>query len=57
MFAKERPVNKPRSILDRSFRYEPSFSTDIRKTFERIRRERQEARDKVLPLHPQKKAG
>lgn len=47
----------PPSILDRSFRYEPSFSTDIRKTFERIRREQQQARDKVLPLHPQKKAG
>ncbi len=48
-------MNKPPSIFDRSFRYQPSFSTDIRKTFERIRRERQEMGDKVLPLHPQKK--
>jgi hypothetical protein len=49
-------MTKPRSILDRSFRYRPSFATDVRKTFERIRRERQEAREKVLPLHPLKKA-
>jgi len=29
-----------KSILDRSFRYVPSHATDVRKTFERIRRER-----------------
>jgi hypothetical protein len=29
-------------ILDRSFRYTPSFQTDVRETFERIRREREE---------------
>lgn len=45
-------MNKPRSILDRSFRYWPSYSTDIRRTFERIRREQQQAREKVVPLHP-----
>jgi hypothetical protein len=28
-------------ILDRSFRYVPSHATDIRKTFERIRREQE----------------
>jgi hypothetical protein len=28
-----------KSILDRSFRYTPSFETDLRKTFERIRLE------------------
>jgi len=45
-------MSKPPSILDRSFRYRPSFSTDVRKTFERIRRERQaEAEKKVLQLH------
>ncbi len=27
-------------ILDPSFRYRPSFATDLRKTFERVRRER-----------------
>ena len=48
-------MSKPRSILDRGFRYRPSFATDVRKTFERIRREQQEAHDKVLPLHPMKK--
>ena len=31
-------------ILDRSFRYTPSFQTDLRKTFERIRREREPER-------------
>jgi len=30
-----------KSILDRSFRYTKSVDTDIRKTFARIRRERQ----------------
>jgi hypothetical protein len=28
-----------KSILDPAFRYTPSYGTDIRKTFERIRRE------------------
>ena len=28
-------------ILDPTFRYYPSFATDVRKTFSRIRRERQ----------------
>jgi uncharacterized protein YeeX (DUF496 family) len=28
-------------ILDASFRYEPSFDTDVRRTFERIRRQQQ----------------
>lgn len=49
-------MSKPRSILDRSLRYRPSFATDVRKTFERIRRKQQEAREKVLPLHREKKA-
>lgn len=30
-----------KNILDRSFRYVPSLQTDVRKTFERIRRERE----------------
>ena len=29
-----------KSILDRTFRYTPSFETDLRKTFARIERER-----------------
>jgi hypothetical protein len=32
-----------KSILDPSFRYVPSASTDLRKTFSRIRREMQTA--------------
>jgi hypothetical protein len=28
-------------ILDSSFRYKPSFDTDVRRTFERVRRQQQ----------------
>jgi len=28
-------------ILDSSFRYKPSFDTDVRKTFDRIRKQQQ----------------
>jgi hypothetical protein len=54
-------------ILDSSFRYKPSFDTDVRKTFDRIRKQ-QQARDrrpakaddgvrvKVLQLDQLKKA-
>jgi hypothetical protein len=31
-------------ILDASFRYEPSFDTDVRRTFERIRRQLAQAK-------------
>jgi hypothetical protein len=54
-------------ILDQSFRYKPSFDTDVRKTFERIRKQQQaqerehskanpEVRVKVLQLDQLKKA-
>jgi hypothetical protein len=55
-------------ILDSSFRYRPSFDTDVRKTFEKIRRQQQardseqakqqkaEVRVKVLQLDQLKKA-
>lgn len=56
-------------ILDSSFRYKPSFDTDVRKTFERIRKQQQpvvrakdqsganqEVRVKVLQLDHLKKA-
>jgi hypothetical protein len=36
-------------ILDRSFRYIPSRETDVRKTFERIRKEREAAQQQ--PAH------
>jgi len=48
-----------KSILDPSFRYVPSHATDVRKTFERIRRER-EARlapaSGVVPINREKKS-
>ena len=34
-------------ILDSSFRYKPSFDTDVRKTFERIRRQQQQTRPRA----------
>ena len=53
-------------ILDSSFRYKPSFDTDVRKTFERVRRQQQQeqarekpgsdVRVKVLQLEQLKKA-
>ena len=47
-----------KSILDRSFRYVPSHSTDVRKTFERIRREREAAQalPAVVPIKREKKS-
>jgi hypothetical protein len=37
-----------KSILDPSFQYTPSLQTDVRKTFDRVRREQDEAsRDDV----------
>jgi hypothetical protein len=48
-------------IFDRSFRYVPSHSTDIRRTFERIRKEREaeerrRAEQTVLPMREKKSA-
>jgi hypothetical protein len=47
-----------KSILDRSFRYVPSHATDVRKTFERIRREREMAQPApaVVPIKREKKS-
>jgi hypothetical protein len=47
-----------KSILDPSFRYVPSHATDVRKTFERIRREAQAPRrplDTVVSIRLEKK--
>lgn len=38
-----------KSILDPSFRYIPSASTDLRKTFARVRKEQRQARARELP--------
>ena len=54
-------------ILDSEFRYRPSFDTDVRKTFEKVRRQQQvrereqtaaepEIKVKVLKLEQLKKA-
>lgn len=32
-------------ILDSDFRYRPSFDTDVRKTFEKVRRQQMRERD------------
>jgi hypothetical protein len=50
-----------KSVFDRSFRYTPSFRTDLKVTFARVRREQRlaqaqaekaaaEAKKKVLPM-------
>lgn len=41
-----------KSILDPSFRYVPSAETDIRKTFNRVRRELAKARPSAAPSRP-----
>jgi hypothetical protein len=47
-------------ILDRSFRYVPSHETDVRKTFERIRKERDAGQhppaDTVVQINREKKS-
>ena len=46
-------------ILDSDFRYRPSFDTDVKKTFEKIRRqqihakEQQQAKDRQSKAHPE----
>jgi len=44
------PGGPMKSILDRSFRYTPSFATDIKTTFARVRRE-QRATAVVTPTN------
>ena len=43
-------------ILDSDFRYRPSFDTDIKKTFEKIRRQQQQVKEQQLAkakAHPE----
>ena len=42
-------------ILDSSFRYKPSFDTDVRKTFERVRRQQQTRERAQLRPEPETK--
>jgi hypothetical protein len=46
-----------KSILDRAFRYVPAAQTDIRRTFDRIKREqRANERERAVKVAPIKKA-
>ena len=38
-----------KSILDHTFRYSPSFNTDLKKTFARVQREREAALEQPEP--------
>lgn len=41
-----------KSVFDPQFKYRPSFETDVRKTFEKIRREQQaERRKEAIPAN------
>jgi hypothetical protein len=45
-----------KSILDRTFRYRPSYATDVRETWERVRREMEAAaKNKVIHVNRSKK--
>jgi hypothetical protein len=48
----EAPEDPMKSILDRTFRYTPSFETDLRKTFARIQRERRLAQAEAAAPRP-----
>jgi hypothetical protein len=41
-----------KSILDPSFRYTPSFNTDLQKTFARIRRDHQKGAGSIVQPTP-----
>jgi hypothetical protein len=53
-------LSPSKRILDRSFRYVPSHETDVRKTFERIRKEREAGQrppaDTVVQINREKKS-
>jgi hypothetical protein len=34
-------------ILDSDFRYRPSFDTDVKKTFEKVRKQQQQAKERT----------
>jgi hypothetical protein len=46
----------PKGILDPAFRYRPSHATDVRETFERVRRDLAEARAVKVVRMPQKES-
>jgi hypothetical protein len=50
-------IKPAKSILDPAFRYRPSHATDIRKTFERIRQELEQAQSAKVVVVQLKKTG
>jgi hypothetical protein len=40
-------------ILDSDFHYRPSFDTDVKKTFEKIRRQQLQAKEQQAKAHPE----
>ena len=40
-------------ILDSDFHYRPSFDTDVKKTFEKVRRQQQMAKEQQHKAHPE----
>jgi hypothetical protein len=40
-----------KSVLDASFKYTPSFDTDVRKTFDRVRRRQVQTPNRLLTTH------
>ena len=46
-----------KSLLDPLFRYRPSFATDVRKTFERIRHEKEAASDAIPATSAERSTG
>jgi hypothetical protein len=42
-----------KSVFDSSFKYTPSLDTDVRKTFERVRREQRQVRGRLAVVKSQ----
>jgi hypothetical protein len=50
--AATRQESPMKHILDSSFQYKPSFATDVRKTFDRVRKQqRADDRSQAKPVH------
>jgi hypothetical protein len=53
--AEPKQETRMKHILDSDFRYRPSFDTDVKKTFEKIRRQQQQAKEQQLAKDRQAK--
>ena len=42
-----------KSVFDSSFKYTPSLDTNVRKTFDRVRREQRQVRDRLAVVKSQ----